>query len=204
VINIYGLLLHSVKQIKIMENISILNKSGINDEKKVRTSSAGQKKSAKVSKTTPAIDNLIAEGGENFFHYLNRLGLAYEPNMMVLPSNHHYYYDHSELEDVTTLVNVKKLNLIKHLDSFIQTVSDVISPKTNFIGCFSDSNTEKENGLPSRMYKKFINFLDSRIDNEIDKNDISKLLESRGHKVVDMTVINGLTYFRTQHIGLSA
>jgi hypothetical protein len=124
--------------------------------------------------------------------------------MMVLPSNHHYYYDHSELEGITTLVNVKKLNLIKHLDSFLQTVSDVMSPKTNFIGCFADSKTEKENGLSSRMYKRFINFLDSRIDNEIDKNDVSRLLESRGYKVIDMTEINGLTYFRTQNLGLSA
>jgi len=193
-----------IKHIETMENNSILNKSEINTGKKVRNSSNGSKSSAEAAYASPAIDNLIAEGGENFFHYLNRLGLANETNMMVLPSNHHYYYDHSELEGITTLVNVKKLNLIKHLDSFLQTVSDVMSPKTNFIGCFADSKTEKENGLSSRMYKRFINFLDSRIDNEIDKNDVSRLLESRGYKVIDMTEINGLTYFRTQNLGLSA
>jgi hypothetical protein len=193
-----------IKHIKTMENISISNKPGINTEKKVSKSLNGSKKSAKAAKTSPVIDNLIAEGGENFFHYLNRVGLADETNMMVLPSNRHYYYDHSELEGVTTLVNVKKLNLINHLDSFLQTVSDVMSPKTNFIGCFADSKTEKENGLSSRMYKRFINFLDSKTDNEIDKNDVSRLLESRGYKVIDMTEINGLTYFRTQNLGLSA
>ena len=189
---------------KTMENISILNKSGINTVKKVRKDLNGTKPSSKVTRTTPVMNDLIAVGGENFFHYLNGLGLANETNMMVLPSNHHYYYDHSELEGVTTLVNVKKLNLIKHLDSFLISVSDVLSPETNFIGCFSDSKTEKENGLTSRMYKRFINFLDSRIDNKIDKNDVSRLLESRGYKVIDMTVINGLTYFRTQNLGLTA
>jgi uncharacterized protein Smg (DUF494 family) len=49
------------------------------------------------------------------------------------------------------------------------------------------------------MYKKFINFLDSRTEIEIDKKDISRLLESHGFKVIDMTEINGLTYFLTQN-----
>jgi hypothetical protein len=193
-----------IKQIKTMESISNLNNSGINTGKIVKSTLNGSKRTAKAGKATPVIDNLIAEGGENFFHYLNGLGLANEANMMVLPSNHHYYYDHSELEGVTTLVNVKKLNLINHLDSFLQTVSDVLSPKTNFIGCFEDSKSEKDSGRSSRLYKKFINFLDSKTDNDIDKNDVSRLLESRGYKVIDMTEINGLTYFRTQNLGLSA
>ena len=193
-----------IKQKKTMENILTLNKSGINIEKKVRKNFNGSKTSAKITRTSPVMDDLIAEGGENFFHYLSGLGLADETNMMVLSSKHHYYYDNSELEGVTTLVNLKKLNLIKHLDSFLGTVCDVLSPETNFIGCFSDSETEKENGLTSRMYKRFINFLDSRVDNRIDKNDVSRLLESRGHKVIDMTEINGLTYFRTQNLGLTA
>jgi hypothetical protein len=49
------------------------------------------------------------------------------------------------------------------------------------------------------MYKKLINFLDSRIDIEIDSKGISRLLESHGFKIIDMTEINGLTYFRTQN-----
>jgi hypothetical protein len=108
------------------------------------------------------------------------------------------------LEGVTTLINLKKLNMIEHLDSFLYTVSNVLSPKSNFIGCFSDRKTQKNNGLAMRIYKRFINFLDSRTDVEIDKKDVSKLLESRGYKVIDMTEINGLTYFRSQNIGLSA
>lgn len=34
---------------------------------------------------------------------------------------------------------------------------------------------------------------------EIDSKDFSRLLESHGFKVLDMTEINGLTYFRTQN-----
>jgi hypothetical protein len=152
----------------------------------------------------PVINELIAEGGENFFNYLRHHGLADEDNMLVLSSKKHYYYDPNELQSVTTLINIKKLNLIKHLDSFLQSVVLVLSPESNFIGCFSDWKTQKGSGLHSRMYKGFINFLDAKIDAEYDKNYVSKLLESHGFKVMDMTEINGLTYFRAQNTGFQA
>jgi hypothetical protein len=183
-----------------MEDISTLNKPGMIGEKKARTNFNGTKHSSERTSTYPVMDNLINEGGENFFLYLNRLGLTEDPNLMLLSSNHHYYYDFDDFKGVTTLINLKKLNLIKHLDSFLYTVSHVLSPKTNFIGCFSDRNTQKEIGSPPRMYKKFINFLDSRIDIEIDKKDVSKLLETHGFEIIDMTEINRLTYFRTRNI----
>lgn len=147
----------------------------------------------------PGMDKLIAEGDGNFFHYLNSLGLENESNLLVLPSSKHYYYDNSDLKDVTTLINLKELNQIDHLDSFLNTVFDVLSPKTNFIGCFYDKKTQKGTGLSSRIYKRFINFLDSRVDNEIDQRDVSILLESQGYKILDMTEINGKTYFLTQN-----
>ena len=40
--------------------------------------------------------------------------------------------------------------------------------------------------------------MDSRMENKIDGKEISKLLESLGFKVKNMTEINGLTYFMTQ------
>ena len=150
------------------------------------------------------MDDLIAEGGENFLQYLRKLGLEGESNMMVLSSKHHYYYDYTELDEVTTLVNLKKLNMIKHLDSFLSTIGHLLSPRTTFIGCFSDSKSKTETGLLLRYYRKLINFLDSRTENEIDRNEVSKLFESRGYKVIDMTEINGITYFMTRNIGLSA
>jgi hypothetical protein len=182
-----------------MEDLSLMNKSNSLMDNKVDTNFNKAKISPERTMTNTAIDSLIAEAGENFFHYLNWHGLANEPNLLVLSSRHHYYYDHSELKSVTTLINLKKLNMIKHLDSFLNTVYGILSPKTNFIGCFSDRENQKGIGLPSRMYKKFINFLDSKTDIEIDKEDVLRLLESHGFKVIDMTEISGLTYFRTQN-----
>lgn len=173
-----------------MENISTLNANDTMTE---------ERKSDR-----PVINDLIAEGGENFFNYLEWHGLADENSMLVLSSRHHYYYDPNELQSVTTLINIKRLNLIKHLDTFLHSVVNVLSPDSNFIGCFSDWKTQKGNGLKSRMYKGFINFLDARIDMDFDKNDVSRLLESHGLRVVDMTEINGLTYFRAKNLGIQA
>ena len=186
-----------------MENIMNLQISDVMTEKKAGTKINGKKHSPEKTKSNPVIDNKFTEGDENFFNYLHYIGLANEPNLLVLPSKNHYYYDNNDLKGVTTLINLKKLNMIKHLDSFLNTVYHVLSPETNFIGCFSDKKTQTDIGWSSRMYKRFINFLDSRIDFEIDKKDVSGLLESNGFKVIDMTEINGLTYFRTRNNGRS-
>jgi hypothetical protein len=159
---------------------------------------------AEMTVSTEVMDNLIAEGGENFVNYLNRQGLVNDPNTLVLSSNHHYYYDNAELQSVTTVVNMKKLNMINHLDGFLQTLCGVMAPKTNFIGCFSDSDNQKDSRLYNRLYKGFINFLDSKTDKDIDRKDVSRILETQGYRIMDMTVINGLTYFRTQYIGDAA
>jgi hypothetical protein len=157
---------------------------------------------SEVNTMNPVMNDLIAEGGENFFNYLECHGLANEDNTLVLSSTHHYYYDPNELESITTLINLKKLNLIKHLDNFLHSVVHVLSPESNFIGCFSDFKTQKGVGLTSRMYKGFINFIDAKIDVDYDRNEVSKLLESHGLRVMDMTEINGLTYFRAKNMGL--
>jgi hypothetical protein len=174
----------------MMENISTMN-------------AAGKIKRERLMES-PVINELISEGGENFFNYLRHHGLADEDNMLVLSSRRHYYYDPNELQSITTLINIKKLNLIRHLDSFLQSVVLVLSPESNFIGCFSDWKTQKGVGLHSRMYKGLINFLDAKTDAEYDKSYVSKLLESHGFKVIDMTEINGLTYFRAQNTGFQA
>jgi hypothetical protein len=188
----------------MMENISTLNATRkVNEENLMRNLDITKSDEERWMEN-PVMNDLIAEGGENFFNYLEWHGLAKEDNMLVLSSRHHYYYDPNELQSVTTLINVKKLNLIKHLDSFLQSVVHVLSPESNFVGCFSDWKTQRGTGFTSRMYKGFINFLDAKIDVDFDKNDVSKILESHGLRVIDMTEINGLTYFRAQNPGIEA
>ena len=183
-----------------MENIAVLQKPYTTAEG--RNYNPGFKISAAPvidNKPVDVIDRLSTEDGENFFDYLEWLGLSNDPNMLILSSKLHYYYDYDDFKGVTTLLNLKKLNLIKHLDNFIKNVYTILPPKTNFIGYFSDRKAQDSVRLASKMYKKLINFLDSRIDTDLSKNDIIQLFKSHGFEIVDMTEIDGLTYFRTRN-----
>ena len=91
-----------------MENISTLNRTEIGSESNVMNYIGRSRTRKEESGKNPVINDLISEGGENFFDYLNWNGLAHENNMLVLSSRHHYYYDPTELKSVTTLINIKK------------------------------------------------------------------------------------------------
>ena len=185
-----------------MDNNSVLNKSYFMNDNINDNNFKGERTSKERTSQSTAIGSMIAEGGENFFHYLNSLDLVKDPNLMVLSSSHHYYYDYDDLQSVRTLINLKKLNLIKHLDRFLHTLFRILPQNAHFIGYFSDSKTLYGTGFifnqPSRLVNRFINFLDSRTDRDMDKNGVSKLFESHGFKVIDMTDINGQTYFSTR------
>lgn len=175
-------------------------------EKEVRIISNGAIKTDydeadSLPKKTPfnsSFIRLIEDGGKDFFRYLNWLNLTNDPNILVLSSRHQYYYNHNELQCVNTLIVLQKLNSIKYIDVFLKSLNYAISPATNFIGSFEDSNNQNGTGLISRLYKKSTDILYSRFERKFSRRDITVLLESQGFQVIDMRIINGLTYFRSQ------
>lgn len=187
-----------------MEDTLVLRNPRIRTDKKIGTNLTRPLPSSGETKRNLVIGKLLDEGGESFIDFLERNDLTTDPNSLVLPSKLHYFYDSEELSGVTTLITVKKLNLIKNLGDFFHTINTVLNPKANFIGCFSELKDQTRVSYISRIYRRFINFLDSKVDTEIDKKEISLLLESRGFKIIDMTEINGLTYFRSQINRMSA
>lgn len=144
--------------------------------------------------------SLTAEGGKNFSRYLKRFNLFKEQDILILSPNAHFYYDENELKSVRTFIILKKLNLIKDLDTFLNTVSHLLPANVNFIGCFSDTKAFKWNGFISDLSTRFTNILDSRTDRYLDKGEVKELLEKYSFNIVDMTEINGLTFFYSQKI----
>jgi hypothetical protein len=144
---------------------------------------------------------LIAEGGETFINYITRHGLNAESgNLLVLPSNHHYYYDRKDLRGIKTVINLRELNFVKDLNAFLYNLHDILSPDAYFVGCFSSYQTQTSESLLSRFINKVNNFLDARTYHNLDMDDALKLLESHGFRVSDLSEINGLTYFFSQNI----
>jgi hypothetical protein len=163
---------------------------------------------------------LTVEGGENFSGYIELLGLQKDPNLVVLSSLHHYYYDAEEMVNVKTVINLKELNHIKKIKDFLHSIFHILPIYCNFIGCFVDNKKQSgfvlSNGPTDFHYKRnsdaiengivssspFLNMIYSLIDSKTNKymseRGVSQLLEDHGFRVLNMTELNGLTYFQAQ------
>jgi hypothetical protein len=185
-----------------MEQVSVLGRTNIND-KLTRSNFDEKLLSGDRPRTNPVMENILSEGGNDFFQYLNWIGLEKEPNLMVLSSMHHYYYDHNDLKGIRTLINLKKLNQVRHLESFLHTLYRILPSKAYFVGCFKKGN-HNGNGATfyrsARFFNGLINIFDTRTDRSLSRKGVTKLLEDHGFKVNDFTDINGTTYFWAQNI----
>jgi len=163
---------------------------------------------------------LIKECNASFSNYLEWLGLSHDPKLVVLSSVHHYYYDAEEMKNIKTVVNLKELNYIKDISSFLHSMFLILPPKSYLLGCFADnkkqgifsfrerkteSGTAKEaeeikNGIASRVpiLNTLFTFLDAKTFKYLSRSNVTLLLENHGFKVADMTELNGLTYFCSQ------
>jgi hypothetical protein len=146
----------------------------------------------------PALEKIRSEIGEDFIQYLHRLQLEEEPNIMSLSSTHHYYYDSDDLKTIKVLINLKPLNSIKNLESFLRIMVRILPHKSNFIGYFKNDTVNRSDFsfyYSTRFFNGMINYFDSRTDNSLTKKEVVELLEEYKLNVVDITDINGMTYF---------
>lgn len=176
--------------------------------------------------TNPILEKLSNEGCGSFYNYLDWLGLAKDPDLTILSSLHHFFYDSEDLKNVKTLVNLKQLNHIKQIKDFLHTIYNILPQKSYFAGCFFDYKNQMgslmnlfkvqnqlsgeaqklENGIASRIpvLNLMYNIVDSRTNRYMTKRTTTLLLEDSGLKLLDMTELNGLTYFCTQKVELSS
>lgn len=151
-----------------------------------------------ILRLNPALENIRSEAGDDFLQYLEWLQLEDEPNLLTLSSSHHYYYDDDDLKNIKILINLKPLNSIKQLERFLQTVVRLLPHNSNFIGYFK--NTDQNRSVYSLaqfsiFFQGIINYIDLKTDNSLTKREVSRLLEKHKLNVVDITDINGMTYF---------
>jgi hypothetical protein len=199
-----------------INNLDVINNQRINTLVNIGSSSMD------LGGSNPVLRILANEEGENFANYIEQLGVAKDPNLVILSSLHHYYYDAEEMINVRTVVNLKELNQIKQLKDFLHSIFHILPPDCNLIGCFI--NNKKQSGFtlntsPSDSYYKrnsdaiengiassspFLNMIYNMIDSKTNKymseRSVSMLLREHGFKVLDMTEHDGLTYFCAQSL----
>jgi hypothetical protein len=183
-----------------MENILTSNISLLKNDKGYETILNIEKKDKK-SDSNEVSYGLTAEDGKNFFRYLKNFNLTKDTYLLILPPNNHYYFDENELKSVRTLINLKNLNLIKDLDTFLITLTRILQPNVNFLGYFSYNKiTLKGDNLFTGLSTRLNNLLDSRTDHNMDRKELSERLQKFGFKILDMTELNGFTYFYSQNV----
>ena len=189
------------------------------DNQQVKESSDNTGSIVKKTKINPIYAELAEEGQEDFYSYLEWLGLAKKPDLLILTSSHHYYFEVEDLKNVKTVVNLNHLNNIKNIKDFLQAIFSVMPYKCYFIGSFTDN--KKQNGfLTSKKslhhiektdyisesndgaWSSFLNMLygiiDSKANRSLSKKTVQFMLEDTGLKILDITEFNDLTYFCTQ------
>jgi hypothetical protein len=147
---------------------------------------------------SPVLENIRSEAGVDLIQYLHILNLEKEPNLMALSSTHHYFYDSNDMQSIRTLINLKRLNNIKSLGSFLQNVVRILPQEAIFIGYFKNDTGNRSVFSfyqTTKFFNGVVNYFDSRTYRSLTKDDVSRLLKENMLKVVDITDINGMTYF---------
>lgn len=202
-----------------MDNNSAgLNSGASNDQainKAYRVNNANRERKLNI-----LFEELTDEVREDLITYLNRMGLAGEAQILVIPSTRHYFYDAEDLKGIKTVINLKQLNYVREIRDFLRKISEMLPNNSSFVGCFIDNKSQtgfsdKYSNLPKKLSEKaeayengiesripFINrmysFIDARTNRYLTKRTVSHLLEECSLQLVSMTELNGLTYFCTR------
>jgi hypothetical protein len=208
-----------------MKNKVIGEKKKDSGNQRVKRSSHLKSPMGKNTEINPVYSELVGAGQEDFYNYLDWLGLAKSPDLLILASIHHYYFEIEDLKNVRTVVSLKKLNNLTRPKDFLREIYAVLPQKCYFIGCFTDnkkqnvfSATKKYPGpidsqdsgpdFTTGRWNSFLNVLYGVIDAKTNKylsgKAVRLLLEETGFKILDITEFNELTYFCAQKDNLSA
>jgi hypothetical protein len=201
-----------------MKQKTILTEKQKSEKKRVKRSSHLKSSSVKNTGVSKAYTDLVGEGHEDFYNYLDWLGFAKRSDLLVLTSNHHYYFEADDLKSIKSVASPKRLNYLKNPKDFLKEIYFVLPLECHFIGCFVDNRKQsmfaqrKNPELPVSQqneqeqetgpWNSFLNMIYGIIDPKtyrfLSEKSVKMFLEATGFKVLDMTEFNGTTYFCAQ------
>lgn len=171
-----------------------------------------------------SVEVIAEEGSDEFLNYVNNHGLLDDRGIVVLSSMYHYFYTKEDLQNVKSVIDLKQLNQEKDLKAFIRNIFDILPSRCKFVGRFVDNESDSpknelsasnvfhtlgtdeliDNGIGSKIpiLNRVIDFIDARTNRYLTKRSVNQLLENNGFGVIDITEINGTTYFCSQKVQL--
>ena len=205
-----------------MRNKISINKSDLNTNQRISPLRFLKESQVRTVRENHAFEILLKEGHESFYDYIEWLGLDKDPDIIILSSMYHYFYDSEEMKHVTAVINLKELNHLKKIEVFLHSVFHILPPESYFIGCFVDNKKTKgylkdnlsdnqllertdalENGIISRIpfLNAIYNFMDLKTNNYLSRENVTSIFENRGFRIIDLTDLYGITYFCAQRLG---
>ena len=151
-----------------------------------------------------SVVRLISTGGLSLARFLMNTGLFRKQGMIILSQHDHANFTASELGRITTLITVRRLNLVKHLEMFLNSLAHILPPDTNFVGCFSPAkdrnpgygSTGRSDGITGMF------FHDRHPEwHVLNSSLVSEMLERNGLSLISMTEMNGVTWFCSRKKG---
>jgi len=165
---------------------------------------------------------LLNDGCEDFYNYITWLDIDENFIATVLPVISCYCYIPEELEETDIIINLKPINLIKDLKAFFVKMRTLIPEYSYLTGYFENNDTDnlklkdamtvksiydRRNGkkysrhiryMRSWVHKIVTRFFNKGISNMLTKKSATSLLEDTGFTVMNITGLNGKTYFCAQ------
>lgn len=163
---------------------------------------------------------LSDEDCEDFYNYLDWLDLSRNPNIIVIPLSNHFFYQPEDFEEIEMVANLKCLNHIRNMKTFLDSIYQYMPGDCFFTGCFAE---EKNNRMPvqqaynhsqagSNVYNQsgaglagvsgFLTRLNrifnTNTNTRLKKESARSILRDIGFTIHDMTELNGITYFCAQ------
>ena len=145
------------------------------------------------------IMSMIILCGFSFFRYMKGAGLAGGQGLIVLSSHEGANWGRMDLRRATTLISLRRLDLIKHLEMFLSTLVSLLPPDTSFVGCFAHGRSERYDhaGFMASLNPLHVHRGDSGYP-VLSRDRVSAILERCGLVIIDMKQLNGLTYFHSR------
>lgn len=144
---------------------------------------------------------LIGSGGVSLFRFLINSGLWGGPGVIIMSRHDRATFGTVDLRRATTLITLRRLNMVNHLEMFLSSLSRILPPGTNFVGCFSPANKEtitakshdREDNVPGCA----IHF-GSTDCHSLNRRTVSEMLQRNGLSLVRMTERKRVTYFHSR------
>jgi len=166
-------------------------------------------------------DNIISEVGESAFNFIQKYSDLSDDKTIIVSTSSRFNIKIYPTNSYRTFVNFKKINDIKHLNKFFETVNDLLVHGGTFIGCAETKGLRKKRILkkyppvlnylyytcdfiikrvfPKLNFTKKIYFFITKGRNRVlSRPEILGRLYSCGFEVIDEQFINNLLYFAVQ------